>query len=219
MLDKIIVLLFILTTHTFSISSACTIESNSNSEELLKILTNLKVAPDCKLGKYSRKNWKHWITEEKGGYNTRQKVLLEESLINPMVKKGSKKIIKGRWYGAYIDKLFNNPSDLDIDHLVPLGEAYKSGGCHWSKEKKKEYANYLKHKEELIAVSKGANRAKGQKDPAKWLPENQDYICEYVSNWLVVKNRWDLWIDKAEKKAIAKAIEDYCNGPEAICIQ
>ena len=183
-------------------------------EELMDTLSSLKVASDCKTSKYLRKEWKHWISEEKGGYNTRQRVLIEESLITPMVKLGSKKIAKGRWYCPYKDKLFNSPKDLDIDHLVPLGETHKSGGCNWDKEKKKNYANYLKNKEELIAVSKGANRSKGQKDPAKWLPKNEDYLCEYISDWLTIKKRWQLWIDQKEKEAIAKIIEDHCINTE-----
>ncbi len=107
------------------------------------------------------------------------------------------------------DSLFTKP-DLDIDHFMPLGEAHKSGGCHWGSTKKKNYANDLVHEEELIAVSKKANRAKGQKDPTKWLPENEEYQCEYVSNWILIKKRWNLWVDEGEKKAIESVINTKC---------
>ena len=134
---------------------------------MLEILDKLEVSSDCESSKYSRKEWRHWVKEEKGGFDTRQRVLIEESLIAPMLKVGSKKVVKSRWYGAYTDQIFKDPKKLDIDHLVPLGETHRSGGCKWSKDKKKEYANHLKHKEELIAVSSRANRVKGRKDPSK----------------------------------------------------
>ena len=207
--------IFLFSVFVFLFSCAEVSDSKTlDSKKLLEILNSLKVDSDCTTSKYSRKQWRHWTKAERGGYDTRQKVLIEESLIVPMVKSGSKKVVKGRWYGAYTDKPFKDPKHLDIDHLVPLDEAHKSGGCHWDKEKKKNYANYLKHKEELIAVSGKANRAKGQKDPAKWLPKNEDYLCEYVSDWLTVKERWNLWIDEKEKKAIAGVIENYCENPE-----
>lgn len=178
--------------------------------DLLVILNDLKVAPDCRAPNYSRKNWQHWIDEDKDGQDTRQEVLISESLIAPTLRTDGKKVLAGRWNDPYTDNLFTKPSDLDIDHLVPLGEAHKSGGCHWSSTKKKNYANDLVHEEELIAVSKKANRAKGQKDPAKWLPENEKYQCEYVSNWILIKKRWGLWIDEKEKKAIETVINTKC---------
>ena len=90
------------------------------------------------------------------------------------------------WY--LYRQAFKDLKQLDMDH-PPLGEAHKSGGCHWGKEKKKTMPNYLKHKEKLIAVSGKANRAKEQKDPVKWLPKNEDYLYEYVSDWLIMKDR------------------------------
>lgn len=181
------------------------------TKELQEMLNNLQISEDCKI-KYSRKDYKHWIKQERGGYDTRQKVLIEESLIMPTIKPSAKKVESGRWYGSYTDRLFDDPKDLDIDHLVPLGEAHRSGACYWNKERKKQYANHLQHKEELIAVSKGANREKGQKDPSKWLPKNQDYVCEYIFDWLIIKTRWGLWIDSEEKESIEKTINAYCKN-------
>lgn len=85
---------------------------------------------------------------------------------------------------------------------MPLGEAHKSGGCYWTTYQKRQFANALMHDEELIAVSKEANRAKGQKDPANWLPTNEDYLCKYISNWIIVKDRWDLWVDEKEQQVL-----------------
>ena len=178
--------------------------------DVLEILNDLKVANDCRAPNYSRKEWHHWIDEDGDGKNTRQEVLFSESLISPTLRADGKKVISGRWYDPYTDNLFAKPENLDIDHFVPLGETHKSGGCHWSAAKKKRYANALMHKEELIAVSKKTNRSKGQKDPSKWLPQNEDYHCEYVSTWILIKDRWNLWVDPKEKKAIKRIITSKC---------
>lgn len=106
--------------------------------------------------------------------------------------------MSGRWYDPYSDKYFTNPSDLDVDHFVPLKEVHRSGGYKWNKEKKQEYANDLKNPETLIAVYKGANRSKGDRDPANWLPKNEKFVCEYVTIWTSVKRKWQLNYDKDE---------------------
>jgi hypothetical protein len=212
-LARPIVLTFI--TINFFFASSC-YSAVLPSSELLEILNNLKVESDCQNPSYSRKDWKHWIDQDEDGQTTRHEVLIAESLVYPQLSSNSKAVISGIWYDKYTDTTFSNPSALDIDHLVPLGEAHKSGGCHWTADKKMEFANALMHEEELIAVSKEANRAKGQKDPAKWLPKNEDYLCEYISNWIVVKDRWGLWVDHEEQQVLQDLIETHCTDLSVI---
>lgn len=143
---------------------------------------------------YKREDWKHWIDEDLDGLNTRQEVLKNTSLVKPVIANG--KVISGKWYDPYTGNYFTNTADLDIDHLVPLQNAYQSGGSNWSKEKKMKYANYLGDKYHLVAVSKDINRSKGSKSPVDWLPPNKKYQCEYVRNWYKIKTKWGLTIEK-----------------------
>ena len=113
---------------------------------LLEMLEGLKVADDCQIPQYVRKDWRHWIDEDENGLDARQEVLLLESLIIPRLNDNGSKVIVGRWYDPYADLLFTKPESLDIDHFVPLGEAHKSGGCNWSAAKKRRYANAFMHK-------------------------------------------------------------------------
>ncbi len=145
-------------------------------------------------GEYDRDDWGGWIDEDGDGLNTRHEVLAEESLIKPVIS--NNKVIKGEWFDKYTGKYFTNPSDLDIDHLVPLKNAYISGASNWSKKKKKRYYNYLKYDNHLIAVSKSANRNKSDKSPVDWLPPNKDYQCEYVREWFKIKTDWGLTIEE-----------------------
>lgn len=145
-------------------------------------------------GEYNRDDWGGWIDEDGDGLNTRHEVLAEESLIKPIVS--NNKVISGKWFDKYTGKYFTNPSDLDIDHLVPLKNAYISGASNWSKKKKSRYYNYLKYDNHLIAVSKSANRNKSDKSPVEWLPPNKDYQCEYVREWFKIKTAWGLAIEE-----------------------
>ena len=146
------------------------------------------------INEYNRKDWENWIDEDKNGLNTRHEVLAEESLIKPVIS--NNKVIKGKWFDKYTGKYFTNPSDLDIDHLVPLKNAHISGASNWSKKKKNRYYNYLKYDNHLIAVSKSANRNKSDKSPVNWLPPNKEYQCEYVREWFKIKTAWGLTIEE-----------------------
>ena len=144
-------------------------------------------------GEYNREDWGNWIDEDGDGLNTRHEVLAEESLIKPVIS--NNKVVSGKWFDKYTGKYFTNPSDLDIDHLVPLKNAYISGASNWSKKKKSRYYNYLKYDNHLIAVSKSANRNKSDKSPVDWLPPNEEYQCEYVREWFKIKTAWGLTIE------------------------
>ena len=67
-------------------------------------------------------------------------------------------------------------------------------------------ANDLSDPNTLIAVSLGANRSKGDRDPADWLPPNRAFQCTYVRRWVEVKRRWGLSADTAQKRTIAAVL-------------
>ena len=158
---------------------------------------------------YNRKLYRHWIDADGDCQNTRQEVLIEES-VEPVVfdDKGCK-VLSGRWYDPYTGEIFTNPRKLDIDHLVPLAEAHRSGGHSWSAEMRKAFANDLSDTRSLIAVKASANRSKSDRDPARWLPINEMYHCEYVAAWIAVKQRWGLLMD-AKEKAISFKLQSKC---------
>jgi hypothetical protein len=97
---------------------------------------------------------------------------------------------------------------LDIDHLIPLAEAWRSGAWKWSPAQREAFANDLTDQRALVAVTAGLNRQKGDQDPSTWLPpENQ---CTYVSNWIAIKVRYSLTIDTAEANALTSLVSQ-CN--------
>ena len=153
-------------------------------------------------------NFGNWIDADGDCQNTRHEVLIEESRI-PVTFKTSRQciVISGEWHDPYTGRLFTNPSLLDVDHVVPLKEAFDSGADEWSRQKKIRFANDLENRDHLIAVYRSANRSKGAKDPARWLPPNKDYHQEYIRIWLEIKKEWGLSIDPDEARVIQRMLE------------
>ena len=113
-------------------------------------------------------------------------------------------VVSGKWIGLYTGKIFSNARQVDIDHVVPLKEAHISGASGWTKEMKRRFAN---DEDNLLAVSRSANRSKGAKDPAQWMPKNEAFHCEYIKKWVAVKEKVILYMDRNEQQKINRVLE------------
>ena len=91
-------------------------------------------------------------------------------------------------------------SGFDVDHFVPLAEAWDSGARRWNAATRQRFANDLRDPRTLVAVTASSNRSKSDRDPAEWLPSLGN--CAYVRQWVAVKIRWHLTVDAAEKRAL-----------------
>ncbi|MFE3786162.1 HNH endonuclease family protein, partial [Amycolatopsis sp. NPDC059090] len=109
------------------------------------------------------------------------------------------RITGGRWTSRYDGVAVADPGALDIDHMVPLAEAARSGTRGWSRAQREAYANDTRLV--LVAVTAKSNRAKGDQDPARWLPALDR--CGYVAQWVAVKAKYAMTVDPAEHDAIA----------------
>lgn len=153
--------------------------------------------------KYSREKWKHWVDSDKDCQDTRQEVLVTESLGGVFFKDARGCGVRsGEWRDPYAGKRVVVPGELDIDHLVPLAAAHAAGGYLWGPDRRQAYANDLTNPDHLIAVDASANRAKGDKGPDEWLPPNTWARCWYVTAWIGVKRGWGLAVSTAERSAI-----------------
>ena len=180
-------------------------QSFPNQDAMLEALSSVTPTPSVP---YDRDLYRHWIDADGDCQDTRQEVLISESL-QPVVLDGRGcRVVSGRWFDPYTEQTFTDPGDLDIDHFIPLAEVHRSGGDRWTAQQRKEYANDLSHPNVLIAVSASANRSKGDKDPAQWLPPNLDYRCAYVETWVAVKSIWRLEKDASEEQAIAQVLAE-----------
>ncbi|GAA5062206.1 HNH endonuclease family protein [Streptomyces similanensis] len=179
-------------------------------------LDELPVRVEDRTG-YERSKFKHWVDADKDGCNTRAEVLKDEAVIAP--EQGPRCALSGgEWYSPYDDRYLNGPRGLDIDHLVPLAEAWDSGAYDWTAAEREAYANDLGDARALIAVSAASNRSKADQDPTTWLPPAAGYRCQYVTDWVADKTRWGLTVDSAERDALADQLGRCPDSPITVIL-
>ena len=194
-MKKLITILLSLT--VLSVTSAQA--SQTSYKDITTAINSLKIADEVRTG-YKRTLFKHW-TSAGNGCDSRKAVIISEAIKKPVVEKGC--LIKGgEWLSIYDNVKVTEASKLDVDHFVPLAEAWDSGASAWDAAKKEKYANDQTDPRHLIAVTGASNRSKSDQDPAEWMPTNKAYTCEYLVNWVSVKVRWNLSVDKKEKEFI-----------------
>ncbi|MDQ2582877.1 HNH endonuclease family protein [Saccharothrix yanglingensis] len=164
----------------------------------LSELAALTVAAEGSSSGYSRDKFPHWTTVS-GACNTREQVLKRDG--TGVVTDSSCAATSGRWYSPYDGATWTAASDVDIDHVVPLAEAWRSGASSWTTAKRQSFANDLGGPQ-LIAVTDNVNQAKGDQDPARWKPPLSSYWCTYAKMWTRSKHKWGLTVDSAEKSAL-----------------
>jgi hypothetical protein len=161
-------------------------------------LAALTVAAESHQSTYDRDLFPHWITIT-GSCNTREQVLKRDG--TGVSVDSSCYPTSGSWRSPYDGATWTNPSDIDIDHMVPLSEAWASGAWAWSTSQRQTYANDLGGPE-LWAVTDNVNQSKGDQDPATWQPSVASFRCTYARAWIQVKWYYSLSVDSAEKSAL-----------------
>ena len=175
-------------------------------------LSLLEVAPEHSVAKYDRtKHFGNWRDEDRDCLDTRAEVLIRDSLISPSLK--GCRVDSGRWLSVFDGRTHLLASQVEIDHLVPLREAWDSGASLWSKDRRVSYANDLDFAGSLSAMTSALNGnckklCKSDKDPTQWAPQTNR--CLYAQRWVAVKYRWDLSIDSAEKRVLSKLLSGKC---------
>ncbi|MFC6157484.1 HNH endonuclease family protein [Kribbella sp. NPDC058693] len=165
-------------------------------------LAGLTVKTEGSTTGYSRDKFPHWITQS-GSCDTREEVLKRDG--TGVKVDSSCQPTAGSWYSVYDKTTFTDSSDVDIDHIVPLAEAWKSGASGWTQAKRQEFANNLTISQ-LIAVSASSNRSKGDRDPSEWQPTNTAVHCIYARYWIWVKYTYNLSLQSAEKTALQQML-------------
>ncbi|QYJ03659.1 HNH endonuclease family protein [Nocardioides panacisoli] len=153
-----------------------------------------------------------WADIDDNGCNQRDDVLLRDAVEARVQQQGAcdHDVVAGTWVDPYTGATlrFDDLKDprqaqaLQIDHVVPLSEAWKSGARDWSDERRSRFANSPAN---LLSVDGPTNQSKGDDDPAAWRPR-KDYQCSYAKRWIRVKSRWDLAIDASERDALTEML-------------
>lgn len=173
-------------------------ESVDDTEEVTALLTNVQVSDPQEID-YDRSEWRHWTGSP---CNTREEVLINQG---KNVEQGKNcRITAGEWLDPFTGEVFTNASNLDIDHVIPLGYAARHGGNDWSADRKEEFAN---DKSNLLAVSASANRSKGDKGPGDYMPDLKEYHCQYSKIWIKTAEKYDLSVTEKDYRALEKGLQ------------
>lgn len=193
-----------------------------------KMIDKLKVVnDDSKDVGYSRSEWKHWVRYgDNSCWNTREEVLRINAIPGTVKLLDSSKrptsnvktacaigvnnkgtlttVNSGKWIDPYSGETFTDSSKLDIDHIIPLSKAARSGGQAWSAKNKQQFANDI---ENLLAVSAKENRGKSDKGPGEYMPKDKSYHCQYSKSYISIAYKYNLTINKKDYEALKKALK------------
>jgi hypothetical protein len=172
------------------------------------LLASVQVADTVDtLPPFDRTRWHVWTDVDHDCQDTRAEVLIQESRLPVAFRPGGQcTVATGLWSSPYTGANLTSAASLDIDHLVPLANAYRSGAWRWNDDQRSRYANDLGDPEQLVAVELGLNRSKGDSGPDEWRPPNPDTWCAYAQAWLRVKARWQLTVTPAERSSLAEML-------------
>ena len=141
------------------------------------------------------------------GCDTRQRILIRD-LRHETFEAGSRcKVHAGALVDPYtataIEFVRGGASEVDIDHVVALGDAWQKGAQQWTYARRVRLANDPLN---LLAADASANRQKGDGDAATWLPANKAFRCAYVARQIAVKRRYRAWVTAAERDAMRRVL-------------
>jgi hypothetical protein len=156
---------------------------------------------------YSREAFgQAWFDTDRNGCDTRNDILRRDLTHREM--KNWCKVLAGTrapdpYTGATIRFVLGGASEIDVDHVVPLSDAWQKGAARWSAGKRLAFAN---DPLALLAVDAGTNRSKGDGDAATWLPPYKQFRCQYVARQVAVKLKYGVWVTAAERDAMVRVL-------------
>ncbi|MFD9689471.1 HNH endonuclease family protein [Kitasatospora sp. NPDC059146] len=166
-------------------------------------LDGMTATPETHADSYDRTLFPTWI-KISGSCDTRKWIVKRDG--TDVTTDTSCKATSGSWTSPYDGATTTNPSTFDVDHLVPLSEAWASGAWAWTTAQRQAFANDVT-RPQLVLVSASSNRSKGDRDPAEWLPQ-ASYRCTYARAWVQVKQYYGLGVDSTEKTALTGILDN-----------
>jgi hypothetical protein len=184
-----------------------------------KLLADLPVKPPASMAGYSRERFgPPWKDTDQNGCDTRDDILRLD-LRHIRYKAGSDCVIAtGTLNDPYTGRRVSfvrgvgTSSAVQIDHVVALADAWRTGAREWSAARRLRYAN---DPSVLLAVDGPANEAKGDDDASQWLLANRRFACAYVATQIFIKREYRLSVTRAEHDAILAALDDCGAHPKA----
>lgn len=152
-----------------------------------------------------------WEDVDNNGCDTRNDILQRDLSRDELDEDGCTLLsgtLKDPYTGEVIDfERSKGGSQIDIDHMIPLGAAWEAGASEWTDAKRLQYAN---DPLVLLAVDAGANRSKSDQTISEWEPTNEAVACQYGASWVEVAATYDLSISPADHETLT-ALAEQCH--------
>ncbi|MEX5271147.1 HNH endonuclease family protein [Kocuria sabuli] len=173
------------------------------SAPLRSAVRSLPVAAENNAGYDRDKQFGVWKDADRDCQNTRAEVLLQETRAAATYTTTGRCTVKGgKWVTSWDGRTHTSATSVQIDHTVPVHEAWGSGARSWTQAKRVAFYNDLGDRRALNAQTSALNSSKGARGPEDWLPAKNR--CGYVGEWVAVKIRWGLKVDSREKSALTR---------------
>lgn len=197
---------------TLAAPTSAAAQSGDNTHKLaLDVLERIDIAPDGTMDTYERSDWgSSWTDADGTGCDTRNDILARDLDPDTLSVRDDCAVE----YGEGLDPYSGEPmehilgeSQIDIEHVVAVGQAHRDGGADWTEQQKRDF---YQDKENLLAVSASENRSKGSRDASEYMPPNQGIYCEFVGTKIYVKDKYGLTMNQQEHDVI----NDVLSTPE-----
>jgi len=193
---------------------AATAQAAPSADAARRQLSELKVRPAGSMAGYSREEFPHWSDAQEFGWKLPGRTPDPESCDArdaALIRDGREErvdaycdVASGSWFDPYGGQTYTDPEDIDIDHIVPLANAWRSGASSWNTAKRESFANVSR---DLLSVDDALNQSKGDKGPEAWKPPRKAYWCVYAKRWIGIKHYWDLSVTGAERSALKQMLD------------
>ncbi|MGI8650532.1 MAG: HNH endonuclease family protein [Rubrobacter sp.] len=184
------------------------VPATADPSEASEALATLPVRDAGSMAGYSRESFPHWSDALENGWevpsescDTRDAALIRDG--ENVVVGDSCSITSGTWVDPYAGETNTDSSDVDIDHIVPLANAWRSGADNWDEAERERFANAP---DNLLASDAGENRSKGDRGPEAWRPPDESAWCDYAVRWTLVKDEYALSINPDERSALEEML-------------
>ncbi|MDQ1295585.1 MAG: hypothetical protein QG608_3470 [Actinomycetota bacterium] len=187
---------------------AGSVDSGAGPHRTVSDLLALPTSEESHATDYDRDSFgRRWADIDGNGCGQRDDVLARD-LTNVRTKEGACTVLSGRlvdpWTGTEVAFTKTEPAKVQIDHVVALAEAWRSGAWAWTDVQRERYANDLSV---LVATEGKVNRDKSDKDAATWSPVGASRACVYARHVVDLKTVFGLSVDRAERTALRRHLE------------
>ena len=180
-------------------------------KDLTKAVSSLKIRKEDATGYSREKVGSGWRDLDGNGCDTRDDILKNSA--RKYARFDGCEMTSGTIYDYYNGKLlkYNKETDsgggIQIDHIVPLANAWESGGNEWSES---QWIEYYNDEAVLIPTASSTNISKGDKDITEWKPNNTNFICAYATRQIQIKTKYGLTVTSDEKAEFQRILDQEC---------